>query len=86
MAKCLSCGNTTNFNVWCKISRVLEVELDEFENVRAVIGEPEDEELQGQEEYFILDDDLELSMVSCAWCGSNNILLEDTIHPATKNH
>ena len=86
MAKCLSCGNTTNFNVWCKISRVLEVELDESEKVMAVIGEPEDEELQSQEEYFILDDDLELSMVGCAWCGSNNVLLEDTVPPKPKNH
>ena len=76
MAKCLSCGNNRNFNVWCRVTKVLEVELDEEENVRDVIGEPEDEEFEGQEEYWAIDDVLELAMVSCAWCGSRNIAIE----------
>ena len=79
MAKCLSCGNTTNFNVWCKVSKVLEVELDDAEKIRAVVGEPESEELQAQEEYWLLDDDMELSMVNCAWCQSTNVLLHDIL-------
>jgi len=76
MAKCLSCGNSSNFNVWCRITKVLEVELDEDENLRDVIGEPEDEEFQDQEEYWAIDDVLELAMVSCAWCGSRNVMTE----------
>lgn len=79
MAKCLSCGNTTNFNVWCTISKVLEVELDGEERLRDVIGEPEDESLVSDEEYWVLGEDLEFALVSCAWCGSRNVLAERTI-------
>ncbi len=73
MSKCLSCGNTTNFNVWCTLSKVLEVELDENDKVSSVAGEPEEEGLQDEEEYWVLDDDIEFAMVSCAWCGSRNV-------------
>ncbi len=76
MAKCLNCGNTTNFNVWCTISKILEVELDEQERIKEVLGEPEDEELRNQEECWVAEDDLELAMVNCAWCGSTNVLVE----------
>ena len=54
MAKCLDCGNTANFNVWCSVSKVLEVELDGQERLMNVIGEPEDETLQDEEEYWVL--------------------------------
>lgn len=79
MAKCLNCGNSTNFNIWCTISKVLEVELDDRERLKNVLGEPEEEELQDEEEYWFPDDDLELSMVSCAWCGSRNVIVEKPI-------
>ena len=75
MAKCLSCENRTNFNVWCTVSKVLEVELDNEERLKDVIGEPEDDKFQDEEEYWVLGDDLEFSMVSCAWCGSGNIMV-----------
>ena len=74
MSKCLSCGNTTNFNVWCTLSKVLEVELDNDDKVQAVLGEPEEEELREEEEYWVLEDDIEFAMVSCAWCGSRNVI------------
>ena len=76
MAKCLSCGNTTNFNVWCNVSKVLEVELDSSERIKDVIGEPEDEELQDMEEYRVLEDDLEFAMVGCSWCGGKDVLVD----------
>ncbi len=72
MAKCRNCGNTTNFNVWCNIKKILEVEIDENNNLMAVVGEPENYELR-EEEVSIVDDDLEFAMVSCAWCGSTDI-------------
>lgn len=75
MAKCRKCGNTTNFNVWCNIRKILEVELDENNNIYAVVGEPEDEALKG-EEISVADGDLEFSMVNCAWCGSDDIVFE----------
>ncbi len=84
MAKCLNCGNSTNFNVWCKISKILEVEVDEEGRLKGVIGEPEDEGLQGEEEYWTLDEDLELSMVSCAWCGSSKVLVEKNLTDVVK--
>lgn len=76
MAKCLNCGNTSNFNTWCTISKVLEIELDGEERLREVIGEPEDESLQNDEEFWVLGDDLEFALVSCAWCGSKNVISE----------
>lgn len=75
MAKCRVCGNTTNFNVWCNVKKILEVELDKDNNLTAVIGEPEDEALHS-EEITIADGDVAFSMVSCAWCGSEDIDLE----------
>lgn len=84
MAKCLSCGNTTNFNIWCTISKILEVELDDQERIKDVIGEPEGEELQDEEECWVVEDDLEFAMVSCAWCGSKNILVEKSLTGTTK--
>lgn len=72
MARCKNCGNTTNFNVWCNIRKILEVEIDENDNLIAIVGEPEDENLR-EEEISIADGDIAFSMVSCAWCGSNDI-------------
>jgi hypothetical protein len=72
MAKCRQCGNTTNFNVWCNIRKILEVELDENNNLYAIVGEPVDEALKG-EEISIVDGDIEFAIVSCAWCGSTDI-------------
>lgn len=79
MAQCLNCENKTNFNVWCTISKVLEVELDDQEKLREVIGEPENDTLQDDEEYWVLGDDLEFSMVSCAWCGSRKVHVEKSL-------
>jgi hypothetical protein len=62
MAKCRQCGNTTNFNVWCNIRKILEVELDENNNLYAVVGEPVDEALKG-EEISIVDGDIEFAIV-----------------------
>lgn len=76
MAKCLKCGNTTNFNVWCTVSKVLEVEINEKEEMVAVMGEPEDSELKNSEEVWVMEDDLEFSLVGCAWCGSDQVELE----------
>ena len=86
MAKCLSCGNITNFNIWCTLSKVLEVELDGNEKISGVIGEPEDENLREEEDYWVLEDDLEFAMVSCAWCGSRNVLIEKPLgEPTSKD-
>lgn len=74
MAKCKNCGNTTNFNVWCEIRKIMEVELDETNNLIGIVGEPENENLI-QEEIRIVDGDIEFAMVSCAWCGSTKIEL-----------
>lgn len=76
MARCLRCGNTLRFNVWCSIHKVLEVELDENEEVVEVVGEPEDEALQQLEEIRLLEDDLAFSMVNCAVCGSQEVELD----------
>jgi hypothetical protein len=73
MAKCLMCGNKSNFNVWCSIQKVLEIELNESENLVAIIGEPEDEGLHGLEEIELMEDNLAFAMVSCACCGSKEI-------------
>ena len=75
MAKCLSCGNTTHFNVWCSIQKVLEVEINEKEEVLEIAGEPEDASLHSLEEIELMEDDLAFSMVSCAWCGSKAIAI-----------
>jgi len=72
LAKCRNCGNTTNFNVWCNVRKIFEVELDEKNNLIAIVGEPEDENLR-EEEISIADGDIEFAMVSCAWCGSSDI-------------
>ncbi|MCJ7663772.1 MAG: hypothetical protein MUO24_05980 [Desulfobacterales bacterium] len=73
MAKCLRCGNTSHFNMWCSIQKVLEVELNQHEEVAEIIGEPEDETLHGLEDVELMEADLNFSMVSCAWCGSKEI-------------
>ncbi len=73
MAKCLRCGNTFHFNMWCSIQKVLEVELDDHEEVVEIIGEPEDKSLHGLEDVELMESDLTFSMVSCAWCGSKEI-------------
>jgi len=73
MARCRRCGNTTNFNVWCSIQKVLEVELDENDDLLEVVGEPEDETLHGLEEIELVEDDLAFAMVNCASCGSKDI-------------
>ena len=73
MAKCLRCGNTSYFNMWCSIQKVLEVEVNEKEELIEIVGEPEDESLHGLEEAELMEADLSFSMVSCAWCGSKEI-------------
>ena len=75
MAKCLRCGNTSHFNMWCSIQKVLEVELDDHEGVVEIMGEPEDENLHGLEDCELMEADLHFSMVSCASCGSKEIAL-----------
>jgi hypothetical protein len=75
MAKCLRCGNTTRFNMWCSIQKVLEVEVNEKGELIEICGEPEDERLRGLEDIVLLDEDLTFGMVSCAWCGSKEIAL-----------
>ncbi len=72
MAKCRSCGNTKNFNIWCQIKKILEVELDDNNQLISIVGEPEDENLS-EEEITVADNDIEFAMVSCAWCGSTDI-------------
>jgi hypothetical protein len=73
MAKCLKCGNTLHFNMWCSIQKVLEVELNEHEEVMEIVGEPKDESLHSLEDVELMEADLTFSMVSCAWCGSKAI-------------
>ena len=73
MARCRSCGNTSHFNVWCCIQKVLEVELDEHDDILEIMGEPEDETLHGLEEVELMEGDLSFSMVGCAICGGNDI-------------
>ncbi len=75
MAKCKRCGNTKNFNIWCQIKKILEVELDENNQLIAIVGEPEDEDLR-EEEIMVADNDIEFAIVNCAWCGSNDIELK----------
>lgn len=75
VARCRNCGNRTNFNVWCNVKKILEVELDENNNLFVVVGEPEDQSLQS-EEITIADGDVQFSMVNCAWCGSEDIDFE----------
>jgi hypothetical protein len=77
MAKCLRCGNTFHFNMWCSIQKVLEVELDDHEEVVEIIGEPEDKNLHALENIELMEADLTFSMVSCAWCGSKAIELHN---------
>jgi hypothetical protein len=77
MAKCLRCGNTLHFNMWCSIQKVLEVELDGLEEVVEIIGEPKDKALHGLENVELMEGDLSFSMVSCAWCGSKAIELHN---------
>lgn len=72
MARCKACGNTINFNVWCTVRKVLEVEIDENDELLAVVGESEDESMN-EAEIAIADGDIAFSMVGCAWCGSGNI-------------
>lgn len=73
MAKCLRCGNTFHFNMWCSIQKVLEVELDDHEEVIEIMGEPEDKSLHRLEDVELIDGDLTFSMVNCARCGSKEI-------------
>ncbi len=73
MAKCLRCGNTAHFNMWCSIQKVLEVEVNEKEELVEICGEPEDESLRGLEDVALVEKDLSFAMVSCAWCGSKEI-------------
>lgn len=75
MARCKGCGNTTNFNVWCVSRKVMEVELDENNQLAGIVGPPENEALQ-TEEISIADGDIEFAMVTCAWCGSEDIEFE----------
>lgn len=77
MARCLKCGNTSRFNVWCSIQKVLEVELDEEEELMEVVGEPEDEYLQQLEDIRLMEGDLAFAMVNCAVCGSKEIELNN---------
>ncbi|MBW2038624.1 MAG: hypothetical protein JRI46_03380 [Deltaproteobacteria bacterium] len=76
MARCLRCGNTSAFNVWCSIQKVLEVELNEKEELVEIIGEPEDESFHSLEDIELMEDDLAFAMVSCAWCGSKEIEID----------
>ena len=75
MARCLRCGNTTHFNMWCSIQKVLEVEINEQEELIEITGEPEDESLHGLEEIELMEGNPAFSMVSCAWCGSKAIAI-----------
>ena len=43
MARCLRCGNTSRFNMWCSIQKVLKVEVNEKEELIEICGEPENE-------------------------------------------
>ena len=73
MAKCLRCGNTAHFNMWCSIQKVLEVEINDKEEVIEICGEPEDENLRSLEDVHLVEDDFSFAMVSCAWCGSKEV-------------
>ena len=73
MARCLRCGNTSRFNMWCSIQKVLEVEVNEKGELMEICGEPEDERLRGLEDIVLMEDDLSFAIVSCAWCGSKEI-------------
>ena len=73
MAKCIRCGNTAHFNMWCSIQKVLEVEVNEKDELIEIVGEPEDESLRGFEDIELMEGDLAFAMVSCAWCGSKDI-------------
>ena len=75
MARCLSCGNTTHFNMWCSIQKVLEVKINEQEELIEIAGEPEDASLHGLEEIEVMEGNPAFSMVSCAWCGSKAIAI-----------
>lgn len=75
MPTCRRCGNTSHFNVWCSIQKVLEVELEESGELMEIVGEPEDETLQNMEEIELMEDDLAFAMVSCAWCGSKDVAI-----------
>lgn len=75
MARCLRCGNTSHFNAWCSIQKVLEVEFSEDEELTEIIGEPADENLHGLEEIELMENDLAFAMVSCASCGSREIAI-----------
>jgi hypothetical protein len=73
MARCLRCGNTSRFNMWCSIQRILEVEIDEKGELIEICGEPEDEGLRGLEDIVLMEENPAFAMVSCAWCGSKEI-------------
>jgi hypothetical protein len=73
MARCLRCGNTSRFNMWCSIQKVLEVKVNEQEELIEIYGEPEDESLRVLEDIVLMEEDLAFAMVSCAWCGSKEI-------------
>jgi len=75
MARCLRCGNTTHFNMWCSIQKVLEVEINEQEELIEIAGEPEDATLNGLEEIELMEGNPAFSMVSCASCGSKAIAI-----------
>lgn len=75
MARCLKCGNTTHFNMWCSIQKVLEVKINEQEELIEIAGEPEDANLHGLEEVELMEGNPAFSMVSCAWCGSKAIAI-----------
>ena len=73
MARCLRCGNTSHFNMWCSIQKVLKVEVNEKEELIEICGEPENESLRGLQDIELMEGDLGFAMVSCAWCGSKEI-------------
>jgi hypothetical protein len=73
MAKCIRCGNTAHFNMWCSIQKVLEVKVNEKEELIEICGEPEDASLRVFEDIELMEGDLAFAMVSCAWCGSKEI-------------
>ena len=81
MARCLRCGNTSHFNMWCSIQKVLKVEIDEKEELIEICGESEDESLRSFEDVELMEKDLSFAMVSCAWCGSKKI----AVHTSGEN-
>lgn len=78
MARCLRCGNTSRFNMWCSIQKVLEVEVNEKEELIEICGEPKDDSVRGLEDIVLLEEDMTFGMVSCAWCGSKEIALNSS--------